>query len=262
MRRPLLHLRTRSESTAVDAGCRSGGTRQAAPAPRRSAAAQARHPGRRRGQGSQEDPVLGDGHAQPAAAVGVHVRPRPDAEGAGRPRRRSARAPRSTPSNCSTCHGANGEGGLGYQFADGEVLKTFPQHRGPAAVRLQRHAAVRARRHPDLRRPQPRGRPAHRPCPRHHAGAGPRGPGGGLTDAQILAVVCHERFTLGGADQTGATLEEFEKWCSPEAPAWEGLEDGRADLREHRRRARGHPPRRHRAGSRQLSSLTGAGSTR
>jgi hypothetical protein len=52
--------------------------------------------------------------------------------------------------------------------------------------------------------------------------------GGGLTDAQILAVVCHERFSLGlgGEDPTGADLEEFETWCSPESPAWEGLESG------------------------------------
>ena len=27
---------------------------------------------------------------------------------------------------CSSCHGAGGEGGVGYAFADGEVLKTFP----------------------------------------------------------------------------------------------------------------------------------------
>ena len=30
------------------------------------------------------------------------------------------------------------------------------------------------------------------------------GQAGQLTDAQILAVVCHERFTLGGADPVGA----------------------------------------------------------
>jgi hypothetical protein len=50
--------------------------------------------------------------------------------------------------------------------------------------------------------------------------------GGGLTEAQILAVVCHERFTLSGADATGADLEEYERWCSPEAPAYLGLGDG------------------------------------
>jgi hypothetical protein len=27
---------------------------------------------------------------------------------------------------CSSCHGSQGEGGVGYQFSKGEVLKTFP----------------------------------------------------------------------------------------------------------------------------------------
>ena len=27
---------------------------------------------------------------------------------------------------CSSCHGSRGEGGVGYQFSQGEVLKTFP----------------------------------------------------------------------------------------------------------------------------------------
>ena len=30
-------------------------------------------------------------------------------------------------SSCSSCHGANGGGGVGYQFTGGEVLATFPQ---------------------------------------------------------------------------------------------------------------------------------------
>ena len=71
--------------------------------------------------------------------------------------------------NCSRAT-APGRGWPGLPVPNGEVLKTFPQHRGPTAVRLQRHAEVRAGRHPDLRQPQPRRRPAHRPCPRHHAG--------------------------------------------------------------------------------------------
>ena len=27
---------------------------------------------------------------------------------------------------CAGCHGGNGQGGVGYQFSEGEVLKTFP----------------------------------------------------------------------------------------------------------------------------------------
>ena len=51
--------------------------------------------------------------------------------------------------------------------------------------------------------------------------------GGDLTDEEILAVVCHERYTLGGADPTGDEyLEEYEDWCSDEAPTFVALEAG------------------------------------
>jgi hypothetical protein len=52
--------------------------------------------------------------------------------------------------------------------------------------------------------------------------------GGSLTDAEILAVVCHERFTIGGADPLGANQIEFDDWCAEDAPAWTALEDGSA----------------------------------
>ena len=52
--------------------------------------------------------------------------------------------------------------------------------------------------------------------------------GGGLTDAEILAVVCHERFTIGGADPLGANEAEFNNWCAEDSPAWTSLEDGSA----------------------------------
>lgn len=50
--------------------------------------------------------------------------------------------------------------------------------------------------------------------------------GGALTEDQILAVVCHERFTLSGADPVTDNVEEYERWCSPDAPAYAGLQDG------------------------------------
>jgi hypothetical protein len=50
--------------------------------------------------------------------------------------------------------------------------------------------------------------------------------GGGLTDHEILSVVCHERYTLGGADPAAEYLEEFEKWCSEESPLFAALEAG------------------------------------
>ena len=52
-----------------------------------------------------------------------------------------------------------------------------------------------------------------------------------LTDAEIVAVVCHERYTLGGADPTSEEFEnEYEAWCSPESPIFEALEAGDLDL--------------------------------
>ena len=77
--------------------------------------------------------------------------------------------------------------------------------------------------------------------------------GGDLTDEEILAVVCHERYTLGGADPTADEyVEEYEAWCSEEAPAFANLEEGGtlADLDEAgitlpvRRRAGDHRHRR------------------
>ncbi len=126
---------------------------------------------------------------------------------------------------CSGCHGGAGEGGLGYAFAGGAVLATFPHIEDQlrwvyAGTQAYGNAGVTIYGNPERE-----GGP-------HITGAGGIMPaqgvdfGGGLTEAQILAVVCHERYTLGGADPTGEYLEEYERWCSPEAPAWLGLEDG------------------------------------
>lgn len=49
---------------------------------------------------------------------------------------------------------------------------------------------------------------------------------GALTEAQILTVVCHERYTLAGADPAGENAAEYEKWCSPDSAIFAGLEDG------------------------------------
>jgi mono/diheme cytochrome c family protein len=126
---------------------------------------------------------------------------------------------------CSSCHGSAGEGvsGLGYQFSQGEVLKTFPHiedqlrwvYGGTDAYNI---AGVTIYGNPD------------RPGGPHITKARGTMPGqaGQLTDAQILAVVCHERFTLGGADPLGANETEFENWCSEDSPAWIALEDGSA----------------------------------
>jgi hypothetical protein len=127
--------------------------------------------------------------------------------------------------NCSSCHGAEGGGGVGYAFTDGSVLATFPHIEDQL-----RFVYLGTLNYADAGIDVP-GDP-NRPGGAHVTqalGVMPNfGPttGGALTEAQILAVVCHERYTLGGADPAGDNAEEYETWCSPEAPAWVGLEDG------------------------------------
>jgi mono/diheme cytochrome c family protein len=126
---------------------------------------------------------------------------------------------------CSSCHGSQGEGvsGLGYQFSQGEVLKTFPRIEDQLRWVYAGTDAYVTAGIEDYGDPNRAGG-AHITKAR---GNMPR-QAGQLTDAEILAVVCHERFTLGGADALGANETEFENWCSEESPAWTALEDGSA----------------------------------
>ena len=127
--------------------------------------------------------------------------------------------------NCSGCHGGQGEGGLGYAFAGGEVLKTFPH------IEDQLRFVYLGTSNYQLAGVGIYGNPVREGGPHNTGNRGimPNfGPttGGALSEAQILGVICHERYTLGGADPTADYAEEYGKWCSPEAPAWLGLEDG------------------------------------
>ncbi len=128
---------------------------------------------------------------------------------------------------CSSCHGSSGEGGVGYAFAGGEVLKTFPHiedqlrwvYSGSEA-----YAAAGVQIYGDPNRAGgAHVTKAKGVMPQQGAKFG-----GALTEAQILAVVCHERFTLGGADPAGANQKEYDNWCAPDSPAWTALEDGSA----------------------------------
>lgn len=129
-------------------------------------------------------------------------------------------------SNCASCHGAGG-GGAGpiYGFTGGAVLETFPNiedmlrwiYFGTGEYNL---AGVEIYGNPDRE-----GGP-------HITGAGGNMPGwgedigGALPDYRILAVTCHERYALGGADPDGEWAEEFETWCSEESEIWADLEAG------------------------------------
>ena len=128
---------------------------------------------------------------------------------------------------CSSCHGGAGEGGSGRPLADGEVILTFPHiedqlrfvYFGTDQYNL---AGVTQYGNPD------------REGGAHATGSFGVMPGqgsavgGDLTDAEILAVVCHERFTLSGLDPDtdDAAAAEFELWCSEESPMFANLEAG------------------------------------
>lgn len=128
-------------------------------------------------------------------------------------------------SNCASCHGGGGGGGSGYAFTGGEVLATFPNiedqlryvYFGTAEYNL---AGVTDYGNPD------------RPGGARVTGARGVMPGqgeeigGSLHDYDILSVVCHERYTLSGADPAGEYAGEYEEWCSDESPIFADLEAG------------------------------------
>jgi mono/diheme cytochrome c family protein len=131
--------------------------------------------------------------------------------------------------SCASCHGAGGGGGVGYAFTGGEVLKTFPNiedqlryvYFGTAEYNL---AGVDIYGNPD-REGGPHVTGERGVMPQQGSTVG-----GSLTDYEILAVVCHERYALGGADPDGAYAEEFEQWCSEDSELFLALEGGEQSL--------------------------------
>ena len=125
--------------------------------------------------------------------------------------------------SCATCHGGGGAGGSGRELNDGEVLKTFPHIEDQLNMVYTGSRAF-----------QTVGLPFYGDASRKHLNYngvympqwGEKS-GGELTDAEILGVVCHERYDLGGADPAGAQYAaEYDKWCSEDSPIYAGLEDG------------------------------------
>jgi mono/diheme cytochrome c family protein len=124
--------------------------------------------------------------------------------------------------NCSGCHGAGGEGvGSAYGFVDGAVMKTFPVIEDQLrwvylGTKAYSDAGVTIYGDPN------------REGGAHVTGAsGGQMPGwkGSITDAEILATVCDERYGLGGADEAS---DEFALWCSPESEIYAQLQAGTA----------------------------------
>lgn len=123
---------------------------------------------------------------------------------------------------CSTCHGAAGQGGIGYAFADGEVLKTFPH------IEDQLRWVYWGTEGYNAAGVDIYGNPDREAGPHVTGGSGAVMPAqrDALSGEELLGVVCHERYTLGGADPAAAFAEEYEKWCSEESEIFADLEAG------------------------------------
>jgi mono/diheme cytochrome c family protein len=129
-------------------------------------------------------------------------------------------------SNCAGCHGADGGGGVGYAFSGGEVLLTFPHIADQIRYVYYGTEGYNAEGIDIYGNPDREGGP-------HVTGERGVMPAFGeqLTGPEIVAVVCHERYTIGGADPTSEDfVDEYEAWCSPESPLFEGLEAGEFEL--------------------------------
>ncbi len=133
--------------------------------------------------------------------------------------------------NCASCHGGGGQGvsGLGYQFTDGEVLETFPNIEDQLRFVYwgsDNYALEGIEIYGDADReggPHITGEQGVMPA------FGPEA-GGALTDYELLGVVCHERYVLGGASELEEYAEEFETWCAEDAPLYDALEGGESLL--------------------------------
>lgn len=133
---------------------------------------------------------------------------------------------------CASCHGANGAGGAGRALYQGEVLKTFPKIEDMlnfvyTGSQPFVSAGLAVYGDPD------REGGAHAPLSYNGNAMPAQGEkwGGGLSYAEILGVVCHERYVIGGADPASEEwAEEYETWCSPESEIFAGLESGAASF--------------------------------
>jgi hypothetical protein len=123
---------------------------------------------------------------------------------------------------CSSCHGDTGGGGIGYQLSEGEVIKSFATFESQLEFISKGNVAFAGK---------PYGTGRHIGGQRGAAGTMPAWlntePGGQFTKAEVIAVVCHERFTLQGltADNPGNRAAEYAKWCAPEAPEFIAAEE-------------------------------------
>ncbi|MFM7665476.1 MAG: hypothetical protein ACKO61_03275 [Actinomycetota bacterium] len=129
---------------------------------------------------------------------------------------------------CASCHGAAGQGGAGRVLHEGEVLKTFPHIEDMlnfvyTGSQPFVSAGIAVYGDPD------REGGAHAPLSYNGNAMPSQGEkwGGGLTDYEILGVVCHERYAIGGADpKSEQWAAEYATWCSEDSEIFAALEAG------------------------------------
>jgi mono/diheme cytochrome c family protein len=129
-------------------------------------------------------------------------------------------------SNCASCHGADGGGGVGYPFSGAEVLDTFPNIEDQIRYVTFGTEGYNAAGIEIYGNPQREGGV-------HTTGSRGVMPafGSQISASDIVAVVCYERYTLGGADPTSEEFaDEYEAWCSEEAPVYIAIENEEYDV--------------------------------
>lgn len=130
--------------------------------------------------------------------------------------------------SCAGCHGAAGAGGAGRVLYQGEVLKTFPHIEDMLNFVYNGSQKYVADGLKIYGNPQREGG-AHAPLSYNGNPMPMQGEkaGGGLTEYEILGVVCHVRYDIAGADPASEEwAKEYETWCSPESEIFKALEGG------------------------------------
>jgi mono/diheme cytochrome c family protein len=103
--------------------------------------------------------------------------------------------------NCSSCHGAGGDGGVGPALSGGEVLRVWPKVADHVKW-VQTGGAPYVGKTIGVNQKIPV--PANNVMP-----AFSQANGGTLTDAQIAQVVCYERVAFGGEKESVANCPGF-----------------------------------------------------
>ncbi len=104
---------------------------------------------------------------------------------------------------CAGCHGAGGGGGTGYQFSDGEIMKTFPEPIDQMVHIARGSGAIDGEQYGDPNREGGAHISGQRGVMPAFAGAN------GLSLEHLELVVYHERHILGGEE---LTTEAYIAW--------------------------------------------------